>query len=222
MGDATSRIQRSASSTIGSLIGGLVAAVISGLLFWLIVEGPITIGIALCPAIVAIILFWTAVSGSGVAPCPGCGAQVTGLSTGSNDGVLCAGCKKFLEGKAGILQVTDPQRVADSPLFGTVLPESFAWPEMCCLCAQPATRREAVSVSLPSAASTGKNLAVDVLSGGAVTSTGGGTRYTVEVPHCAAHQHGAELGSHTQGVKIRFRSYPYLRAFCELNKTSPE
>ena len=221
MADATTRIRRSASSTLGSLIGGLVAAAVSALLFWQIVEGPITLGFALIPAIIALVLFWTAVSGSGTAPCPGCGAQVGGLSMGANDGVLCAGCRKFLEGKAGTLQVTDEQRVADSPTFGTVLPESFSWPEQCCLCAQPATRREALSISVPSAATAGKNLAVDAVTGGVLTRTGGGTRYTVEVPHCAEHQHGAELGSHTHGVKIRFRSYPFLRAFCALNQIDP-
>ena len=221
MAEATTRIQRSTSSTIGSLLGGLVAAALSALLFWQFVEGPITLGFALIPAIIALVLFWTAISGSATAPCPGCGALVAGLSTGANDGVLCAGCKRFLEGTAGELRVTDEQRVADSPLFGTPLPESFGWPEGCCLCARPATRRETVSISMPSAAAAGKNLAVDAVTGDALTSTGGGTRYTVEVPHCAEHQHGAELGSHPHGVKIRFRSYPFLRAFCALNKTEP-
>jgi hypothetical protein len=141
MENVASRIQRSSGATIGYAVGGLIAIGVSGLLFWLIASGPISLGIALCPGIVGLILFWMAVAGSGVAPCPGCGAKIDGLSTGSNDGVLCPGCKKFLEGKEGGLRVTEESRVADSSLFGVGMPESFSWPEGCCVCGQPVTQR---------------------------------------------------------------------------------
>jgi len=222
MSENETRIQRSSKATIGYAGGGLLACGLSALLFWSIVGGPITFGIALLPGILGLILLWMAIAGSGVAPCPGCGAQVEGLSTGSNDGVLCSGCRKFLEGREGRLRLTDPSRVADSPIFGAVLPESFTWPEHCCLCSSPSSRREPISVSVPSAASAGKGLAVTALTGGVITQSGGGTRYTIEVPHCAEHKEGAFLGAGSgKGVQIRFRSYPFLREFCELNKITP-
>jgi hypothetical protein len=129
---------------------------------------------------------WTAIAGSGFAPCPGCGAKIEGLSTGSNDGVLCTGCKKFCLGKEGGLRMTEESGVADSPLFGAVLPESFDWPRGCGVCARPETQREAVSVSLPSAPAAAKGLAVTALTGGVLTQTGGGTRYAVQIPQCGA------------------------------------
>lgn len=222
MEEKVSKIQRSMGQTIGYLVGGLIGCGLSVLLFRFIAEGPISIGISLCPGLLGLILIWMAIAGSGVASCPGCGGRVEGLSMGSNDGVLCGGCKKFLEGKEGNLRLTEEGRVADAPLFGAVLPESFGWPEGCCVCRQPSSRRDSVSLSLPSAASAGKGLAVTAITGGVVTQTGGGIRYTVEVPHCAEHKEGALLGSAPQSkVRIRFRSYPYLRAFCETNKITP-
>jgi hypothetical protein len=222
MSNPETRIKRSVGATLGFAAGGLVALALSAFLFKAIVEGPMTFGIALLPGILGLILLGMAVGGSGVAPCPGCGAEITGLSTGSNDGVLCAGCKAFVEGKEGTLRLTDVARIADAPLFGAMLPESFGWPEGCCVCAGPAARRDSISVDLPSAAAAGKGLAVTALTGGVVTQTGGGTRYTIDVPHCADHKDGAALGSGSgRPVRIRFRSYPYLRSFCDLNKITP-
>lgn len=217
------RIQRSMGTTIGYAVGGLGALALSALLFKTIVEGPMTLGVALIPGIVGLLLLWMAVGGSGVAPCPGCGAQVTSLSTKANDGVLCEGCRKFLEGKDGTLRLTDEARIADAPLFGALLPDSFAWPDGCCVCTKPVARKDPISVDIPSAASAGKGVAVTALTGGVVTQTGGGSRYTVEAPHCADHKDGASLGSGTSAspVRIRFRSYPYLRSFCALNKITP-
>ena len=222
MSTPESRIQRSVGATIGYALGGLASLGLSAILFKTICEGPITFGIALLPGILGLILLGMAIGGSGVAPCPGCGVQVTGLSTKSNDGVLCGGCKKFLEGKDGTLRVTEDSRIADTPLFGALLPESFAWPEGCCVCGGPAARRDVISVSLPSAASAGKGVAITALTGGTITQTGGGVKYTVEVPHCGDHKEGAALGSGTGSqVRLRFRSYPYLRSFCTLNKITP-
>ena len=223
MGEGPSRIERSKGATVGYAVGGLVSFGLSALLFWQIVEGAISFGIALVPGILALILFGRAIAGSGVAPCPGCGARITGLSTKSNDGVHCTGCKKFSEGKEGNLQMTPESRVADTPLFSTALPDSFTWPEGCCVCTKPATQREPISISLPSAPSAAKAIGVTAITGGVLAQTAGGTKYTVQIPHCGDHKDGASLGALSGArVRILFRSYPYLRSFCELNKTSPE
>ncbi len=47
------------------------------------------------------------------------------------------------------------------------------------------------------------------------------TRTTVRVPHCDAHKDGALLTGTKDSPSIKFRSYPYLRAFCEANGTKP-
>jgi len=83
-----STITRSWKATFGYLIGAIVCLGLCVLLFWTIASGPVTVGIALIPGIVALILLWMALSGSGTCACPGCGKELSGLSTGSNDGVL--------------------------------------------------------------------------------------------------------------------------------------
>ncbi len=218
-----SRIVRSWGRTLAYLGGGLVLAAISAGLFATIVSGAITFGIALIPAVVALVLVWMAVAGAASAPCPGCGATLDGLSTGLNDGVCCGGCHRFLEGKGGELWLTDPNRIAGEPLFGTRLGESFDWPDGCCQCSTPATRRLPTSINITTGSSSAGNAAVGVLSGGTVVATGGGTRITIEVPHCEQHDNGARLSAPNglKDVRILFRSYPYLRAFCEKNGSEP-
>ena len=61
----TTKISRSWSATIGFSIGAIVALGISILLFISIVEGPFTFGIALIPAIVALILLFMSFGGAG-------------------------------------------------------------------------------------------------------------------------------------------------------------
>src|SRR5438128_2548559 len=127
-----SQIKRSWKSTMNSLIIAVISLGVSVLLFMFIASGPITIGIALIPAVVALIFFYMAISGAGETTCPGCQKPLSGLSTGSNDGVLCANCHSYFEGKNGELWATEPSRIADSPTFASPLPETFAFPETCC------------------------------------------------------------------------------------------
>ena len=54
----TTKISRSWGATIGYLVGAIVALGISIALFMTIVEGPFTLGFALIPAIVALILLF--------------------------------------------------------------------------------------------------------------------------------------------------------------------
>ena len=205
------KITRSWGATIGYLIGAIVALAISVLLFMTIAEGPITIGIALIPAVVALILLFMSFGGAGFAACPACGARLSGLSTKANDGVLCLNCRTYSEGSDGMLSRTEENRVADEPIFSSPLPEQFNFPDGCCVCGRAEAGREKVSLQTLQASS-------------AVTAPAGLTSYTrvsVEVPHCAEHAGGARLTGTPDNPHIKFRSYPYLRAFCQMNGTTP-
>ena len=208
----TTKVTRSWGTTIACLVGALVALAVSILLFVTIVEGPITIGIALIPAFVALILLYVAFSGSGTSSCPVCGAVLSGLNTKTNDGVLCDGCHNFVEGKEGSLWQTDLGRIADEPLFGSPLPAEFKFPPGCCVCGAPDTEREKIKLRMQNASS-----AITASTVGVTTST----EVSVDVPHCAAHKGGARLSASPKNTHIKFRSYPYLRAFCQLNNTTP-
>ena len=53
--------------------------------------------------------------------------------------------------------------------------------------------------------------------------TGGGTTYSVDVPHCDEHQDGAYIMLSTLApTTLVFRSEAYRDAFCELNAADPE
>ena len=208
----TTKISRSWGATIGYFIGGIVALGISIALFMSMVEGPITLGIALIPAIGALILVFMSFGGSGRTTCPICTAPLDGLSTKANDGVLCAKCQHYLEGKGGVLWQTDEQRIADEPLFTSPLPEQFTFPSGCCICGKTEASREKITLRMQNASS-----ALTAATVGVTTST----TVSVEVPHCAEHSGGARLAGTPQATHIRFRSYPYLNAFCQLNGTTP-
>ena len=216
MPDAKSTpITRSWSTTLAYLVGGIACLALSVILFMTIASGPVTIGIALIPAILALILLGMSLSGAGTAACPACGGQLSGLSTSTNDGVNCPQCHGYFEGTNGTLHATDPGRIADTPTFTSPLPEQFSFPEGCCVCGKPATHREKVSMESMNASSA---VTANAIPGVGFTSH---TRTTVEVPHCDDHKDGASLTGTPKNPNIRFRSYPYLRAFCELNKTTP-
>jgi hypothetical protein len=211
MENKKTNVSRSWGRTIGYLIGALVLLGISVVLFMSIVEGPMTIGIALLPAIVGVILFFMAFGGAGAAACPVCGASLTALSTKSNDGVLCTSCHHYLEGNDGLLWTTDESRVAEDAIFSSPLPQPFTFPQGCCVCGGVEVGREKISLQNQNASSV-------------ITAQVGVTSYTtvsVEVPYCAAHKGGARLSGTPQYPHIKFRSYPYLRAFCQINSTIP-
>src|ERR1700731_2576759 len=121
----TTKITRSWGATIGYLIGAFVAIAVSVLLFVTIAEGPVTVGIALIPAVLALMLVYASFGGAGYTTCPVCDARLDGLSTKSNDGVVCANCHRYSEGKDGFLWPTDEDRIADDPIFSSPLPEQF-------------------------------------------------------------------------------------------------
>ncbi len=181
------RVVRSWSSTLVRLLGGLGCIAVSAVMFDTMVEGAITAGLALIPGILGIVFVWSAISGSATSTCPGCGARLDSLSTGSNDGVCCRACHNYVEGKQGELWMTDPQRVADAPLFATHVGAQLSWPDGCCVCAQPATRSIAITAIRAASAS---NAGVAIATGGAVVASNR-TKFTLEVPHCAQHDNGA-------------------------------
>ena len=194
------RIRRSKRRTVIGYVGGSVAAGVALGLMLTLWRHPAAASFAAVPLAFALILFWMAVAGSGYAPCPGCSTRIENLSLDTNDGVLCRGCRKYLEGREGYLKRTSDDRVAETPLFGVTLPETLEWPWSCCLCEKASSRREPISLDASSPA-------------GAVK---------IEVPHCADHQGGADLLARGKRVRIRFRSYAYFRAFCERNKVKPD
>jgi hypothetical protein len=212
MEKTTSTVTRSWGATIGYLIGGVIMLAISALLFVFLVEGPVTLGIALIPAIVALILIYMSFGGAGTAVCPACRSPLSGLGTKRNDGVLCPHCGRYCEGTNGLLLLTDLNRVAEDPLFASPLPSQFAFPNGCCICGGPETKREKVSLRTQDASS-----AITAPTVGVTTTT----TVSVEVPHCAEHNGGAMLTGTPKSTHIKFRSYPYLRAFCQVNGTTP-
>lgn len=211
--NTTTKITRSASATLGYLGAGIVAIALSVWLCRVMASGLITTGLALIPGVVGLLLIYMAFAGSGVSTCPGCGAPLSGLSTGTNEGVICANCHSYVEGTEGTLTKTDEGKIAETPIFTTTVPPSFSFPPGCCVCGAPEVRREKISLKTQNASSALTESTIGVTSS---------TTTSVEVPHCAVHSMGASLSGTPSRPKIRFRSYPYLRAFCALNGTKPE
>jgi hypothetical protein len=208
----TTKISRSWGATIGYLIGAVFALGVSVLLFMSIVEGPISLGIALIPAIIALFLLYSSFGGAGTGSCPICDSPLSGLSTKSNDGVVCRNCHRYSEGQGGLLRETDENRVAAAPMFSTLLPAQFAFPAGCCVCGGLEVNRETISLQSQNASSV-----ITAPTVGVTTDT----TVSIVVPHCAQHRGGAQLTGSPQRPHIMFRSYPYLRAFCQLNGATP-
>jgi hypothetical protein len=206
------KISRSWGATFAFLGSALVLFVVSILLFTTIIEGPITIGLALIPAVAAFALLFMAFGGSGRSICPVCNQPLSGLSTKANDGVLCTSCRNYLEGKDGLLWQTDENRVADEALFTSPLPQQFIFPGGCSVCGGKEVGLEQISMQSQNASS-----AITAPTVGVTTRT----IVSVEVPHCAQHKGGAQLSGTPNNPHIKFRSYQYLRAFCDANGTVP-
>jgi hypothetical protein len=161
---------------------------------------------------------WFLAMGTGLksGPCPKCGKNNLELSTGQFR--FCEGCKEYLTGDDKDLWLADPAALAAQPVFSSLLPERFVWPEGCAVCQKPQTRTVPVSITI---SATSKNLAFSAASlalGRVVVRSGGERVYSVDVPHCAAHNDGAVLENPTiGGIRILFRSHQYSRDFRERN-----
>src|ERR1700687_3358758 len=101
----------------------------------------------------------------------------------------------------------------ESPMNPSSLhPAQFTLPGGCCICGKPEVSSEKITLRTQNASSV-----VTTATVGVTTST----TVSVEVPHCAEHKGGARLSGTPQSTHIRFRSYPYLSAFCQMNGTTP-
>jgi hypothetical protein len=205
------KITRSGRATITYSIGAVVTLGIAVLLFAEIAEGRFRLGLATLWGIAAVLLLLAAIFlvlmsvNANSATCPACGARLSQLSAKLNDGVLCRDCRIYLEGSGGMLWRTDENRVADQPIFCSPLPEGPVFPERCCVCGRARAHLEKVSSFM-----------------GTASSLYPSNRWvSVEVPHCASHEGGAQLDGDQDDPYIKFRSYPYLRAFCQTNNTEP-
>lgn len=226
-------VARPRAPTFLSIAGiGLLAAASVGLglaaaRHW--TADPFTAGLGsfLCACGAAGVLVGKVVMRSGSAPCPGCGAPIHDVDRiGSVAGILCGHCGKFLRAERGELRPVAPDTVAEDPIFGAAVRESFAWPPGCAVCGAPSTRAVQARLRATNAdAATDVGLAVVGVAMAATVGVGflmrGEQRISIEVPHCAEHDDGAVLvdgAGDPGGLLWLFRSYPYQRAFCELNR----
>ncbi|MEP7123737.1 MAG: hypothetical protein ABJE95_22605 [Byssovorax sp.] len=180
-------------------------------------------GALLCGCGAAGVFFGKVLGGSGSAPCPVCGAPIVDIERRARvQGILCAGCNRFLKSKSGVIRPMARQTVAADPLFGAALPMSLAWPPGCVVCGAEATR----SLPVHFMKTDSDSLAAGALGLAVVATTGvrsllpEKSRVALDAPHCADHDDGVIV---TEGgpsdLFLLFRSYPYQRAFCALNAT---
>ena len=167
--------------------------------------------------------------GTGNARCPLCGAELVALErTGRAEGILCPACKRFLRCLDGWVEPIELDTIAESPVFGAILPGRFTWPPGCAVCGRPATQTVDWTCSWTTRASDlalARATAVSALTGpllGVFVLARGQSAVRIGVPHCADHDDGAEFeGRPGRDLAVFFRSYPSQRAFCELNSASP-
>jgi hypothetical protein len=226
------KVKRSWGMTIGLVVAGLVFAGGSVWLFqwaWVGEGWRDFVGwpaFVIC-ALFALALFAGAVFGSGEAGCPGCGESIGGLdpTEGAGVPVPCGKCEKYSSISDGKLTLIEESHVADRPIFRTSLPEKFSWPAGCCQCGAPSTREiemsTKASATAKNAAASAAGIALAGVVGVGFIRTGGGTTYTVQAPHCAAHDGGVLLDTSFGSPVIAFRSLAVLRAFCAANGTKP-
>ncbi len=215
-----SRIQRSLSETIWSVVialggGGVgwlgwwwssTASGLAWLIAWVLIIGG---ALALVGGI------WVAIRESGSAPCPACGKPVGGLDAKVAERyVPCKSCARYVVCRTGVVKTVGDEVITVEPTFEAKVPGQIRWPESCCLCSAPATREVEVHAQTSQAGTNVALLAVGVV------RTGGGTRYTLRVPHCAEHDGGAALttaSGEEPPIKLRFRWYGYQQEFLALN-----
>ncbi|WP_437978533.1 hypothetical protein WMF11_19420 [Sorangium sp. So ce295] len=159
---------------------------------------------------------------AGTATCPRCRATLEEIELNhTDDPAFCDTCQAAYLVDKRVLTVLADDYVHPTPGFpAPVTSETISWPAGCCVCARPATRGVEAKAH---DGETGTNAAVAAAGlalGSIAVRTGGGTTYTLRIPHCAEHDDGAKVeieSNNKPPLKIRFRSYAYQRRFLELN-----
>jgi hypothetical protein len=229
------RIERSLKGTLQAVAFGAIACPLGlGLLYWLVetkqrLPDDVHFGLGLTGVLLLIVglaAFSVAASSSGTAACPSCGRKLQRLDeSGVGRPRLCRGCLSYVESRDGSLLLVPPDRVESAPAFRVALPKELAWPDGCCVCAGHAARKVDVHLDVSghlgsAIVSAGGMIAGGTLGMGVTVSEEG--RASLAVPHCEQHADGAALELASTGqVRLLFRSYPYLRAFCDLNALKP-
>jgi hypothetical protein len=211
-------------ATLCGLVGGSLLSLASsgaGWLgwVWLVLGGALLLlGLGMLGFAVAVLLELTEAPRHG--PCPGCGERLLLSHPDTRTLLHCSRCGEFFDYRpeSRALYALTEDYVAETPTFEVQLSERFAWPPGCCVCGEPSTR--ALEVSGESS-QTALNLALGaagLAAGLVVVRAGGGTKYTVAVPHCHEHSEGVALDPRLGGLWIKFRSLKQQQAFRELNR----
>ena len=174
----------------------------------------------------------------GTVSCPVCSAEIA--ATSKNESFkLCPGCREYLTISDGLVSRMDPASIASAPIFAAPTPwvdlkavtytpaGSFVtggevrvlhakWPDACCVCGEPTSRREDVSYNVYKW--NGELVRVNQ------------RRITLQfegVPYCDVHSKGFTLDKISfpskgdddlkQDLALLFRSYAYRNKFLELN-----
>lgn len=154
--------------------------------------------------------------------CPSCGSFVSAAAkTGAI--VRCEACSQFaIVEPSGLLGVVPADYLAAEPVFQAYLPETVRWPNACCVCGQPPTRTERLSLTYKVDAELEDRmtaaLAVATFSVGMMELTSLTEKVTerINVPHCNEHQGGARMVQ----AGIVFRSFRYYQQFLQLNRAT--
>lgn len=174
--------------------------------------------------------------GTAVCPMPGCGAAFP-AETWGNMAALCRRCGTYFEGKKGELRPIPDDRVFPKPLYwarlwqcertgllrnqaslmptlsvhtGDDKPLALNWPPGCCVCGAGVSRFETATLT-----ALDKNAKAGGLLDEKLRLVAAG------IPHCGAHNDGADLDVQDGVAVIKFRWLGYRNAFRKLNPPPP-
>lgn len=156
---------------------------------------------------------------SGEAACPVCSEKLRGL--GWMYLGACPECLHYFEVVDNQVREIAPDSVREVTVgFGIPVPYgACTMPAICCACGAPATRTVSKTLTVPN---------------GTGPITVGATKFSIDMPHCARHDHGAVIGSASQQRRsddpqrtafdtqhsffaIKVKSYAFYREFLRSN-----
>lgn len=156
--------------------------------------------------------------------CPACGNfYAPGGATGPGAIVRCTSCNVYAQLDATSTAVAIPADfIAQSHAFHTYLPEAPKWPSRCCLCSEPATKREQMQITYAAEPTAEEKLTAQAVVAVASLGTMRVKEHHVNVterygvPHCDQHAGGAKLVP----MGVAFRSYGYYQQFVNANRAN--